>query len=37
MVGVLPTFGNHGLSSEVYDVRGLEVFDLVDNFVGMVV
>jgi hypothetical protein len=37
MVGGLPTFGNHGLSREVYDVRGLEVFDLVDNFVGMVV
>ena len=37
VVGVLPTFSNHGLSREVYDVRGLEVFDLVDDFVGMVV
>ena len=37
MVGILPTFGNHSLSREVYDMRGLEVFDLVDNFVGMVV
>jgi hypothetical protein len=37
VVGVLPTFGNHSLSREVYDMRGLEVFDLVYNFVGMVV
>ena len=37
MVGILPTFGNHGLRSEVYDMRGLEIFDLVDDFVGMIV
>jgi len=37
VVGILPTFSYHRLSSEVYDVSGFKVFDLINNFVGIIV